>query len=100
VCLLVIILVFISAGPAFTQTSRTILKIKDLPTIFPDPNIQFAEPGQSPWGFDCLASTYPYDPNRKDDKEEAVIKQYKEPLNYYYWLLNYFPLLEQVVLGP
>lgn len=99
VCMMAIILVFISSNSAYAQ-SRTLIKVKDLPTIFPEPNIECGEPGDDNTGrYDYLTSTYPYDPNRKDDMEEIIIKQLKSPLNYYYWLLNRYPLLKQIVLS-
>ena len=98
VCLMAIILIFISFSSVLSQTSRSFDRLKDLPKIFPDPDIECAEPGESPWGFDYVASSYPYDPNRKNETEDVVIKQLKSPLNYYRWLLKYFPLLKQAVL--
>ena len=99
VCLMALILVVFTSSIAFTE-SRTLIKIKDLPSLFSEPEIECSEPGNNPLGsVDYVASAYPYDPNRKDDKKEVVIKQLKQPLNYYYWLLNNFPLLKQAVLG-
>ena len=98
VCLMAVILVVFTSSIAVTE-SRTVIKVKDLPSIFSEPEIQYAEPGSSPWGADCLMSVNPYDPNRRDDKEEVVIEQLTAPINYYNWLFNHFPLLKQVVLG-
>ena len=100
VCLLALIFTIITVSPAFTQTSRSFIKVKDLPKIIPDPDIQYGEPGDDNSGrYDYLASAYPYDPNRRDDKEEVVIRRLAAPINYYYWLSNYIPLLKQIVLG-
>ena len=99
VCLMAMILVVFSSNIVIAQTSRTLIKVKDVPTIFPEPNIDYAEPGSSPWGAGCLSSVNPYDPNRRDEKEEVVIRQLKTPINYYFWLSKYFPLLKQTVLG-
>ena len=99
VCLMALILVVFSSSIVIARTSRTLIKVKDVPTIFPELNVDYAEPGSSPWGADCLSSVNPYDPNRKDGREEDEIGQLATPINYYNWLLYYFPLLKQVVLG-
>ena len=99
VCLLALLLIFISSNSSFAQTPGSFIRIKDVPKIIPDPEIQFAEPGQTPFSFDCGASAPPYDPSRIDDKDEIMIEYFESPINYYYWLLNRFPLLRQSVFG-
>ena len=100
VCLMAMILVVFSSNIVIAQTSRTLIKVKDVPTIFPEPNMDYGEPGDSPLGrTDYVTSAYPYDPSRRNDKEDIVIKQLESHLNSYYWLSNYIPLLKQIVVG-